>query len=373
MYVIIIFLMMNDTQIQFLELLRSALWGTTPDAGLFGNADWSGIYRMACEQTVAALLVDAIARLPHGMMPPLGVKMRFIADATMTERRNRAVGEDMKRVWRLLEDNGIKVAFFKGQIAAARYPHPEHRTPGDVDFIADCPAGAEMLMMAEGGKEGGVVPKHAEIMMDDVLFESHRMALDMAFPPSMSYFNRLIARMFAENRGSESVEGCALPCLPPLLELCHCTAHINHHFLEVGIGLRQLADFALLLARKHDCVNPEELKIHLRGIHMLRFFRALEALSVDYLGLPKEALVMPFSDSDRTNARLIMFSAVKGGNFGRYDGKDKSNGYRRLLLSIGNALRFFRLSPLEALFRPTMTLRVWVQVHLATFSEQKGA
>lgn len=363
---------MINTQIQFLELLRSALWGTSPDAGLFANADWNGIHRTACEQTVAALLMDAIARLPHDVMPPLGVKMRFIADATLTERRNHAVGEEMKRVCRLLEEKGVKVAFFKGQIAAARYPHPEHRTPGDVDFIADCPARAEMLMLADGGKQGGVVPKHAEITMNGVLFESHRMALDMAFPPSMGYFNRQIARMFAEGRGGERVDGADLPCLPPVLELCHCTAHINHHFLEVGIGLRQLADFALLLARKHDAITPEELKRHLRGVHMLRFFRALEALGVEYLGLPKESVVLPFSDSDRANARLIMRSAFRGGNFGRYDGRDKSNGYRRLMVSVGNTLRFFRLSPLEALFRPTMAVRVWLQVHLPTFSEKKG-
>lgn len=363
---------MNNTQKQFLELLRSALWGTPPDADLLCNADWKGIHRMAREQTVAALTADAIAMLPQKAMPPFNVKMLFIADATMTERRNRAVGEEMRRICRLLEDNGIKVAFFKGQIAAARYPHPEHRTPGDVDFIADCPERAEKLMLAEGGKLGGVVPKHAEITVNGVLFESHRTALDMAFPPSTRYFNRQIAGMFARGGGSERVDDADLPCLPPSLELCHCTAHINHHFLEVGIGLRQLADFALLLFRKHDSVDAEELVRHLRGTHMLRFFRALEALSVMYLGLPKESVVLPFNDSDRANARLIMRSAVRGGNFGRYDGRDKSNGYRRLMLSVGNALRFFRLSPLEALFRPTMTVRVWLKVHNGSLSKYKA-
>lgn len=363
---------MNDTIWQFLELLKAALWKQCrePDVRQMGvnlsclaNVDWNGIRRIAEKQAVAGLMADGISLLPQDMMPPLDVKMRFIADAMATEKRNVVVAREMQRVYSLLHSNNVKVAFFKGQIAGARYFHPDHRTPGDVDFISDNPTLAERVMVEHGGKPGSIVPKHAEIWMNGVLFESHRMALDLAYPPSMAYFNREIRRMLQEGVGKERVGDMEMPCLTTALEVCHCTAHINHHFLEVGIGLRQIADFAMLLTEKKSLIDKAELRRHLLGTHMLRFFRALEALCVEHLGMSEEAVAIPYGDSDKKNGLLIMQSAINGGNFGRYDGKDKSNGFRRMMISVGKAVRYFRMSPLEALFRPTMTVRVWLRVH----------
>lgn len=363
---------MNDTIGLFLELLKAALWKQYPGPAVkqtgtnhscLTNADWNGVRRIAEKQAVAGLMADGISLLPQDMMPPFEMKMRFIADAMATARRNAEMAREMQRVCTLLQNSNVKVAFFKGQIAGARYSNPDHRTPGDVDFISDNPALAERLMVEHRGKLGGIVPKHAEIWMDGVLFESHRMALDLAYPPSQAYFNRQIRRMLHEGVGKECVGDMEMPCLTPALEVCHCTAHINHHFLEVGIGLRQIADFAMLLTEKKSLIDIAELRRHLCGTHMLRFFRALEALCVEHLGMPEEAVVIPYGNGDKKNGLLIMQSAINGGNFGRYDGKDKSNGFRRMVISMGKAMRYFRMSPLEALFRPTMTVRVWLWVH----------
>ena len=56
---------MTRSQQQFLELLRSGLWGKPADASIFqGEIDWQSIVRIAKEQTVQVLVANGIETLP---------------------------------------------------------------------------------------------------------------------------------------------------------------------------------------------------------------------------------------------------------------------------------------------------------------------
>ena len=52
----------------FLELLRSGLWGVSPDLSLFdATIEWWKVLEVGQEQTVVGVLTDGIAMLPNEM------------------------------------------------------------------------------------------------------------------------------------------------------------------------------------------------------------------------------------------------------------------------------------------------------------------
>ena len=76
---------MTKPQQQFLELLRSGLWGKPADASIFqGEIDWKTILRLAKEQTVQVLVANGIETLPKELWPPKVVIFKLMEIKTKT-------------------------------------------------------------------------------------------------------------------------------------------------------------------------------------------------------------------------------------------------------------------------------------------------
>ena len=127
---------MTLVQQQLLSLIRSALQGTEPDAGLFaGTPDWQAIYDLSVEQAVTPVVTDGIDRLPAAKKPSIELLEPFLADTLATEMRNDAINRFAKGLFRRIEDASVTALMVKGQVLARLYPIPSHRQPGDIDVL----------------------------------------------------------------------------------------------------------------------------------------------------------------------------------------------------------------------------------------------
>ena len=78
---------MTQAQTQFIELLRSGLWGTPADTSLFqGEVDWKSILRTAKEQTVQVIVADGIETLPAEVWPPKELMFKLMAIRIKTKQ-----------------------------------------------------------------------------------------------------------------------------------------------------------------------------------------------------------------------------------------------------------------------------------------------
>ena len=72
---------MTRSQAQYLELLRSGLWGTQADSSLFqGEVNWKAILRIAKEQTTQVIVTDGIETLPSELWPTKEIMFKLMAD-----------------------------------------------------------------------------------------------------------------------------------------------------------------------------------------------------------------------------------------------------------------------------------------------------
>lgn len=84
--------MNQNTLQQFFELVRSGLWGRTPDAALFsGGADWNALLRMASMQSLTGIFADGASALPKELMPPAEIARKLFVTVESVRRANLAL------------------------------------------------------------------------------------------------------------------------------------------------------------------------------------------------------------------------------------------------------------------------------------------
>lgn len=72
--------------------------------------------------------------------------------------------------------------------------------------------------------------------------------------------------------------------IEPAVHALYVFLHLYHHLVEVGVGLRQFCDLAMLL--KED-IDRNVLMKHLKVLGMERAFRACGYILTEYLGMEK--------------------------------------------------------------------------------------
>ena len=127
---------LNHTEIQFLELYKSSLWGTPLKDDLFASeaTDWSRIVEIAKQQTAIACTADALSHLPKDLVPH-DLRLQLIGSVLSVQRANEAMNRLLPQLFSLLKAEGIRTWLLKGQGLACHYPAPELRQSGDIDLF----------------------------------------------------------------------------------------------------------------------------------------------------------------------------------------------------------------------------------------------
>ena len=135
---------------------------------------------------------------------------------------NALLQHELTNLVNVLQEKKQPFFVFKGQTLAALYPHPEERTPGDIDFY--CPpqsfdAAVDALQNAWGVKLERPDEDHAiEFYHGKVLLEMHFDTLDFNTKADRLYWNQLLSDTptdFIE------VNGLKVPTLAPTLNVLY--------------------------------------------------------------------------------------------------------------------------------------------------------
>lgn len=270
-------------------LIRAALWGTDPSEALavLSEGDWQDLLRHAQRQAVVGIAYDGLSEShPGASGNHVKLPMALFAEWTSLVReieisgsRIRAVCEKQAEVW---ERHGIAPYILKGTVCAAYYPKPSHRQMGDIDWCFSDP---------------GEWEKGLEIV------RSNGLDIKLDSDGDISY---TLAGVVVEHHRK------GLPARSDAGLICSLTDHIFHHFSTSGIGLRQLCDLALVIARTD--VDKTELLSLLKKEGLEKFYGLVVAFLKEDLGLDvAEDAAVGIPGRDVSRFREIVW---KDGNFG---------------------------------------------------------
>lgn len=296
----------------FMQLLRQGLWEKQEENNnIFplSAEEWQTLYEMSIVQTVQGIIYDGIRYLSPEHRPPRQLLLRWVAQIDIMERRNKQQISTQEIINQIFTTQpAIKYQILKGQGIAAHYPNPLHRHCGDIDlyFCGDeetekANRRIESLgIMVTRGKGG-----ESSYILNNVEIEHHSHLLDLNNP--------LLKK---EQKQWERERFATIDIIPtPIANHLLISTHILKHWIDLGIGLRQLCDAAIMLKALHEQTDKEELRHTLRKFNILSWSKLLYSLLNKHIGLPKEYL--PFRCN--ANPDAMMEEIWESGNFGHGD------------------------------------------------------
>lgn len=343
----------------FLELLQVSLGTRDKLSRNPDEAEWGHIFELAEIQTVSGILVDGIDKLPNIQRPPINLLLEWIGITQIIECQYQLHKTIAKKTYDCLKAANLDVAFMKGLVCGARYPHPEHRQCGDIDFVV---ADKDFYKALNKLEEIGTVDRelvhehHGMIYVGDVNLEPHYKVHNYQNPKVDNAMQDIFDEVFPQSLVEVNLGELKLPAFPSAFECALLVGHMVNHVYAEGLGMRQVVDFMMFLQKEHEIIKSDDCRRHLKLIRMERAFRIFACLCEDALGMSHELLGLRYSFKEKKYANKLLADILKVGNFGR--GADYL-GQNRFLVPIrsyfwvfGRCVTLGYLCPAEARWWP---------------------
>lgn len=351
-------------QEQFFSLLRAGLWGEAADASLFTtDTDWRSIFTLANKQALLGIVFDGIQTLPRNIRPDRKLYLQWCSIIEQIEQENLTLNEKLKNIFSLYKNNGIIPILLKGQGVAQNYRNPEHRQCGDIDvYIRGNQYNiANTLLRVEGNDQLEECNRHTHIIWHGIHVENHRIISSLNEPRANRFFQKAITQWFPHGACETNINGYKVLVPPVDFNVVYILIHSVLHYLNEGVGLRQVCDWVCLLHAQQEKLDSHTINVLLQGTGMFKAAKAFGILAVTWLGFPEKKLPFQLDEHDMKRGSLLLEHIFQSGNFGKYDPnrKKRPKGYwsgkwNTFSSTWTRTRQFGDLAPAEARWRPLM-------------------
>jgi hypothetical protein len=281
-------------------------------------------------------------------MPPEEVLTDWDEKTARVARVYRTHEKHIVELEALLKRLGLHGCILKGTGLAHLYPNPERRMCGDIDIWID-------------GKRDNIIKafEEANIPIYDIIYQECKAGIfldtevEIHFHPSKMYnpfTNARLQRFFEKN--SPIRDDVTITYPDAKFNAVFCMAHMYRHYLEGGIGMRQMMDYYYVLKNLESADRVPVMKT-LKRLGMGRFTSSVMTSMRYNFGLEDEYLLCP---PDKKHGGKLVNDSFNMGNFGVMDKRNYShNGekawsrFRRKNKRVFSNLSYY---PREVLWSP---------------------
>lgn len=313
--------------------------------------DYNFLFQMAKKQSLLGVVYDGVKKL--GLPVPRNIALGWSLRVEGIRGYNSHMNLVAMRLTSLFSGLGRKSAILKGQANARLYPNPSVRQPGDIDiWVSGGKASVLKMLKKQGLMKGATVSEiHAHLAKEcfGIDVEVHFVPCGCNYSP---FADRHMQRFLLEEieRAELVPEGFYAPSVR--FALVMQLSHIRRHFMSLGIGLRQLVDYFVLIQNSTAEDRAEVGKLlnrmglqHIAGavMHVLREVFGLE---------DGKMLCRP----DSRRGEILLRAILDDGNFGAHSSRSKGSVY---VWWLKNRLRVFRLLRFDFAEVSWLLLRYW--------------
>ena len=316
---------------QFFSLLRAGLWESqTPDASLFrGDVNWIAIYKLSQEQTVVAVVWDGIEKLPLELRPDKALSFKWYGYIVRNEQTNRAINNKVAEIFELYKSAGLHPILLKGAGIASLYRNPLRRGCGDIDiFVGDKDAWQLADKLAEANLGAINLEKldrlhkhdyHTTLKLPDGLTIENHTKFTSHFTSAIAHrFENQLASWYPDSPAYADVDDRKIEIAPLAFNAQYVFIHMYRHLFALGIGLRQVCDWAVLINKLDS--ETVELVGYKRG------WQVMAGFLVEYLGVDSAKIPHYKGVNSRKN-RIVLDLILESGNFGHQLLNKRPKGY----------------------------------------------
>ena len=257
-----------------------------------------------------------------------------LADAEVIRRRCVKVRQVAEALESALRAEGLHPLLMKGPGAAAFYPEPDLRTPGDIDFFLE---GEEFRRVASWAEEsGGPISRGAD---GSVRFCAGGVDIDL----HPRFFEGLPTGDWLPAAGT------------PEATLLMLSIHIFKHIAGPGAGLRQLCDLGMAYRTLEGTYARQDLLDLYKKAGLMRWNRLLCTFLRERLGLETGL----FPKGSLRGLRPLERIVFSGGDLGRHHPLHlKTQSWKGWRLKVRTLSCYLRHAPFALCMSPGTFLRL---------------
>ncbi len=366
-----------DNITPYFELLRFCLNEDCTVPECVKDINWHDLLIFATKQSIVGIYVPLVLmedkRLTIdkylGNKPSDEDVMEWVFEAHRLRQQSKTAFERTTKASEWFLENGFRNCILKGQGNALMYPDPMLRIPGDIDIW--CEGGKEKILAFT--TQYYQMPYnwlHVDFpMFRDIDVEVHFRPSSMKSPISnkklWKYFDKIADNQF--NNPVTSADGKYKFFVPTNeFNVFYQLDHMFRHFINGGIGMRQIIDYYYLLRKRYnDGIAPEanqELLATLKKFHLLKFAQAMMYIMKNILGLEDKYL---YAEPNEEEGKFLIEEISIGGNFGKYETRLKklnttNNLIKRFFIKEKFKMRLLKHYPHEAIWLPYRDVKKFI-------------
>ena len=349
---------MSEITEKFFLLVRYAI-GRSEQAPQIDVADWETMYDMSKKQAVIGVVFESVQRMGQNATIPRQLKMNWFYKVNQIKTRNMLLNQRSAELVSMFRQDGFDCCVLKGQGNAMMYPNPYARSSGDIDLQVKGGRDLVVQYVKKRFPHTKTAYQHVDYpIFKKVPVEVHYLPVFLNNP----FYNKRLKRWFdnhSEEMYSHEVDlpdGAGRIPVPSLrFNIVFQLAHLMHHLLDEGIGLRHMLDYYFLLLKVYEeRISLAGMSDELDSLGLRKFAGAVMYIMHDVLGLDEAFLIVPV---DEGRGRTLLNEILGGGNFGKHSGLTDHSLFSKHLLKYWRTIHFIREYPAEALCEPVF--RTW--------------
>ncbi len=364
---------------QFLfELIQISLGKRSSLSRNLTEKEWAAVFETATSHALVGITYFGLKQMPKEQLPPRIIILKWGAIAESLRHRNDVMSNKSVEVLSILNNDGFDALILKGQRNLAYYPQSisSYRAAGDIDvwtFTKEMePLSERRALLTEYVRQK--VGRSDISGIYDIDFEVIDEHVELHFTPS--YFvnpwkNRRLQQWFDDF--AREWQKQINPHYRHLeFDAFFILLHIFRHYLEEGVGLRQLMDYYMVLTSITDEKTRCFVQKTLDYFGLTRFsssimyvlLRVFEGVEDDEIRDSRNHYEWLISEPDCKRGRRVLEAVMTSGNFGTsdcrrdeiYKGK---NAFVRFLKREKFYFRNFTDYTWEVVWLPLLQVKRW--------------
>ncbi|MBO4417613.1 MAG: nucleotidyltransferase family protein [Bacteroidales bacterium] len=303
----------SPVQKEYLDVLRSAIWGETPSRI---PSDVKGVLDIANLHKTRPLILDALQKAGLEVTDPHDWEIIY-----RTTSSHVTLNRYLAKLITYFDENGVRTVLLKGQGVARNYPQPMLRECGDIDLYVgpeQYERACDLMKKFVAGTNitaDELTAKHYFVCSNGVYIELHQYCDILKNQRENRFFQGIAAKGLSENLVPITINDVTVNTPADSFNAFFIFQHIWYHLINGGIGFRQICDWILFLHSRAGRLDTSVLDEALDYLKLRSPWQVFGSIAVDYLGLPADE--MPFYVPGRQEEVAALLSLIlKEGNFG---------------------------------------------------------
>ena len=267
---------------RFFELLQWCI-GTREGMPLrLSLEEWRAMYSVSRQQGVTAVVFGRVKLLTLSEAPDKTLLLQWTASALGVERTMLLMRATAEEFAAEMEGRGVPVVVLKGIAFAQYYPNPLHRECGDLDcYMMGKQEEGNFAVVELGGKVEEAGYKHSHLSYMGLTIENHRFFTDFDNTPTGVITERMLGELILEKH--TYIGNSKMRCPSANFNALFLLKHSQAHFIDEGIRMRHVLDWALFLKAKQEEVDWTRVLPMLESTRTAQFAGVMTAIVVQHL------------------------------------------------------------------------------------------